>query len=91
MKKIICDVCRKEISEVEYQMVQYRMILAYSRKSQINIEEGFGLRNHFLRLRQAHPACAKEIERVIKEAVDRYLLLARAEAPYVTLSCQEKS
>ena len=87
MVKIICDVCKEEISSGKYQEIK-----AYS-MSVRSVEERLekGSSQYFLTLKQVHFECAEEVERVVKETVDKYLLLARAEAGYATLSCQEKS
>ncbi|MBA7641997.1 hypothetical protein ES703_49683 [subsurface metagenome] len=66
MIKVICDVCRKEILET-----QYRKVSACSRNSLDGKE--YGPADFFLRLEQVHPACAKKVEQVVKEAIDKYL------------------
>lgn len=70
MIKIICDVCKKEISETGH-----RKVLAYFKDSLGNSLDGQGYGNlsYFLKLEQVHLACAKEVRQVIKEAVEKYL------------------
>jgi len=66
MIKIICDVCGKEIL-----VTKHRKVLAYSQNSLEG--RGYGNPEYFLKLVEVHPACAEEVERVIKEAVEKYM------------------
>lgn len=66
MKKIICDVCGKEILESTY-----REITACSQKSRVD-GAGYGESRCLLKL-ELHPECAGAIELVIKETVEKYI------------------
>jgi len=72
MVKIICDVCEEEISSGKYQEIKAYSMSVYSVEGGSRGSEE-GSPQYFLTLKQVHLEYAKEVERVVKEAMKEYL------------------